>query len=178
MKTPLFRKKCEKCGRVSLYPIHQTTCGVTRRLGHTPCTGTVQPYSADFDDAVLNLVAAAKQVRDNGKPILLDYAIEDLETWDGERKRNTRINGMGGKGWQTMRQIDHMNEGELETLRLKGMLKPYESTEDFKMRLRMMLPHNKGMSILGAPRPHPNVVRPRSTDTNGNNDNETPHQHH
>jgi hypothetical protein len=41
-----------------------------------------------------------------------------------------------------MRQIDNMSGEEIETLRLKGMLAPYpkvESTEDFKMRLRVML---------------------------------------
>jgi hypothetical protein len=38
----------------------------------------------------------------------------------------------------------------------------YESTEDFKMRLRKMLPHNRGASILGAPKPHRCLVRKSS----------------
>jgi hypothetical protein len=48
----------------------------------------------------------------------------------------------------------------------------YESNEDFKLRLRRMLPHNEGMSILGAPRPHPSLVRPNKQRENVN-ENET-----
>jgi hypothetical protein len=46
------------------------------------------------------------------------------------------------------------------------MKRPYESTEDFKLRLRAMLTHNKGKSILGAPKPHRCVVRPTTTTSN------------
>jgi hypothetical protein len=45
-------------------------------------------------------------------------------------------------------------------------MRPYESTSDFKMRLRMMQPHNKGMSILGAPKSHPCTVRNKTNNEN------------
>jgi hypothetical protein len=64
-----------------------------------------------------------------------------------------------------MRQIDNMSGEEIETLRLKGMLPPYpkvESTEDFKMRLRVML---------GRPAIVSNAPRQKLTNTKYNNEN-------
>lgn len=64
-----------------------------------------------------------------------------------------------------MRQIDHMNDSEIETLKLKGMLasRPkVESTEDFKMRLRVML---------GRPAIVSNAPRQELTNTKYNNEN-------
>lgn len=94
-KTPMFRKKCSECGRPSLYPLDQTTCGITRRLGMQPCKGTLEPYSGDFDDAVFNLLAAARHVQP--KSVLLAYAIEDLETWMENSGETPRSMGWVGR---------------------------------------------------------------------------------
>ena len=73
------RKQCDQCGRKSLYPIRQNICLMSRGIGKPHCTGKVTLYSGDFDDAVLNLIAASREAA-KSDPLLKD-AIEDLETW-------------------------------------------------------------------------------------------------
>lgn len=83
MKSPQVRKQCDRCGRKSLYPVRQNICLLERGIARPHCTGKVTLYSGDFDDAVLNLIAAAKDANDSAptKSKYLQDAIEDVEEW-------------------------------------------------------------------------------------------------
>src|SRR4030095_9444489 len=96
MKTPRFRKKCNKCGRTSVVPATESLCRIAR-LGHKPCTGSLELFSGDFDDAVLNLLAAATQVQETGSCPLLASTIDDLETWMAEAPASPAEMGWVGK---------------------------------------------------------------------------------
>ena len=76
-----IRKKCGTCDRTQAVPIDKTVCELGS-FGPPPCPGRLEPYSGDFDDAVLNLLAVARRINDLhnfNESELLEWCIEDLE---------------------------------------------------------------------------------------------------
>ncbi len=95
-----IRKKCSTCDRTQVVPIDKTAC----ELGSfrtPPCSGILERFSRDLDDAILNLLAVARQINDLHRfkeSELLNECIEDLEAWTEKNQTPQEMGWVGSDG--------------------------------------------------------------------------------